>query len=634
MDLLTQAWRNLQRLLAPDAVFSCGVLLVLLLLEIIGRRQALTDVHDFIAVLLLSGIAWLAVKKHQIAPLGWVTALGGLFQRAGEYLQQHYSIDIGIDLRGVPPLPRGLPRSIITATVVAAVEVVLLLVFAHLVPLGPRWAVMQVSYLAYLGLLLLVWVSLLGTIMLAMYIPFALIHDAFVTRLGHLGRRSQRLEAATLVSYFGCLLLAALSFPPWAPLTVCLLALAINLITIAIPSNPDVQFLWRYRSGDTTVRSIPWGLWVTFYATFLTLTVLDLVLLSAGSTVLGGESAIRLDAPQAVATAGEAIATQSGRRLSAAEVMPITTSLGLTLAWLAPCALTILMLQTILGRTRDPARPCKPVVHLSGPCPPPARKALQAYFVGQGWQVHWAPAVPDATEVCVELVEQSPADTPDGPRWPLPVSLEDLRQEKTLRRLGRRNEIQLRRKLLGGLERLFKLAASRKFRRGSGLWIAPHLWFIPGLTRDTPEEEVDLERGTLFSTIIGAPYHRILPRSVRHHAYVMLRALQVDLIFVEDGVSFKRFCRVLRMLFEIYDIHGGRRRADELHFSGLPGIRVVIHEFQLDEPFRSEKYPEPEFENLARARILHVFRDRGGEEELLETPPDFSFLPAPSGAAY
>ncbi|MBL8797529.1 MAG: hypothetical protein JNM56_26755, partial [Planctomycetia bacterium] len=305
MDLLTQAWRNLQRLLAPDAVFSCGVLLVLLLLEIIGRRQALTDVHDFIAVVLLSGVAWLAVKKHQIAPLGWVTALGNLCGRVGEYLQQHLSIDIGIDLRGVPPLPRGLPRSIVIATIAVAGEVFLLLIFASTVPLGPRWAVMSVSYLAYLAVLMVLWLSLLGTIMLAMYIPFALIHDAFVTRLGHLGRRSQRLEAATLVAYFGCLLFAALSLPPWAPLTVCLLALAVNLVTIAIPSNPDVQFLWRYRSGDSSVRSIPWGLWVTFYATFLTLAVLDLVLLSAGSTILGGEVPVRLESAPIVAAASE-----------------------------------------------------------------------------------------------------------------------------------------------------------------------------------------------------------------------------------------------------------------------------------------------------------------------------------------
>jgi hypothetical protein len=124
----------------------------------------------------------------------------------------------------------------------------------------------------------------------------------------------------------------------------------------------------------------------------------------------------------------------------------------------------------------------------------------------------------------------------------------------------------------------------------------------------------------------------VLPRSVRHHIYQILRALHVDLIFVEDGVGFRRFCRVLRMLFEVYDVYGGKRRAEDVHFHGMPGTRVLIHEFQLDEPFKSEVYPEPDYENLGRARILHVFRDRGEQEEPLETPLDFTHMPVPSMA--
>jgi hypothetical protein len=57
---------------------------------------------------------------------------------------------------------------------------------------------------------------------------------------------------------------------------------------------------------------------------------------------------------------------------------------------------------------------------------------------------------------------------------------------------------------------------------------------------------------------------------------------------------------------------------------------VLIHEFQLDEPFRSEVYPEPDYENLGRARILHVFRDRGEQADRLETPLDITHVPAPS----
>jgi hypothetical protein len=87
--------------------------------------------------------------------------------------------------------------------------------------------------------------------------------------------------------------------------------------------------------------------------------------------------------------------------------------------------------------------------------------------------------------------------------------------------------------------------------------------------------------------------------------------------------------RVLRVLFEVFDMHAGRRPANEIDFRGLPGVRVLIHEFQFDEPFKSETYPEPKYDYLGRARILHVFRDRGGQEEFIEPPFDMSRSPAP-----
>jgi hypothetical protein len=185
---------------------------------------------------------------------------------------------------------------------------------------------------------------------------------------------------------------------------------------------------------------------------------------------------------------------------------------------------------------------------------------------------------------------------------------------------------------LNGLERLFKYASRQQFRCGSGFWVAPHFWFIEGLKRDTPEDELNLDGGTIFSGVIGPPYHRVLARPVRHYVYQVLRALQIDLIFVEDGVGFKRLSRVLRMLFEVFDVYDGSRRAEEIHFQGVTGVRVLIHEYQLTDPFKSEVYPEPDYENLGRARILHVFRDRGEQEEKIDSPLDNTFAPAPAGA--
>jgi hypothetical protein len=112
----------------------------------------------------------------------------------------------------------------------------------------------------------------------------------------------------------------------------------------------------------------------------------------------------------------------------------------------------------------------------------------------------------------------------------------------------------------------------------------------------------------------------------------MLRAVQIDLIFVEDGVGWRRLRRVLRALFEVYDVHAGRRPAEEVDFRGLPGTRVLIHDFQFDDPFKSETYPEPKYDFLGRARLLQVFRDRGEQEELIEPPFDMSRTPAPVSA--
>jgi hypothetical protein len=348
---------------------------------------------------------------------------------------------------------------------------------------------------------------------------------------------------------------------------------------------------------------MPWGQWVTCEFSILTLTTIDLVLLACGSSLLGLDVGIQ-------------------------ETMPITTGLGLVLGWLAPGALGALVLQALLGRLRDPARPSRPVLYLAGTAVERSRSLLERIFQRRGWQTRHAPDEPEALDVRVELLEGARPEA--DAKWPLQIDPEELRSEATLDRLARRDEIQKRRRLVAGMERLFKCAARNSYKRGSGFWVAPHFWFIPGLSRDVPEEELSLAEGTILSGIIGPPYHRVLPRPVRHHIYQILRALQVDLIFVEDGVGFRRFCRVLRMLFEVYDVYGGKRRAEEVHFHGMPGTRVLIHEFQLDEPFKSEVYPEPDYENLGRARILHIFRDRGEQEEPLETPLDFTHMPVPS----
>lgn len=190
-------------------------------------------------------------------------------------------------------------------------------------------------------------------------------------------------------------------------------------------------------------------------------------------------------------------------------------------------------------------------------------------------------------------------------------------------RLRRRLEIQHRRSLTRGLEKLFKQAARWKWKRGSGFWIGLQHWFIYGLTRDEDESE-------FAEAVIGAPYHRAFPRAARHHFREITQALEVDLIYVEDGVSFRRFVRVLRVMFEVFDVHGGRQRAEDRHFLGLPGVRVLVENFELGQEPKFDAghgYREPDYDEIGRARLLLVLKDRGDDVDHVEVPDESTGTP-------
>jgi hypothetical protein len=573
------------------------VVVILVALEVFGRQFA-TELHDSVAALFLTLLALMVGLRHRAEPLPWLTALAGLARRAWGRVAG-WSFDLGIDLRGRPPLPAGWPPALVLLAAGLLAAGGLGVMSAVIWPEGMRPALVRACYTVYLVGLLGLWAGASMAILLSVFVPTALIHDAFVNAAPDPARRDRRGQWVCVMLYFAVLAIAALVLPPWAHLAACGVVLLVNLSTLFLPANGEVQFVWR-PSGGGAVRSIPWAHWVTGEFTLLVLAAFDLAVLCAGPAVLGGGS------PSGTAT--------------------LSAWLGLVLTWLAPGVLGALVVQTVLGRWRDPARPARPGLFLGGL---PAGAELARSLSRRGWRVSAAPAAAPAEAVAVALVpeERSQADEFE-PRWPLAVSVADLERGTVLDRLTRRDELQKRRRIIAALESLFKRAKRRKYP-GNGYWVAPHFWFIPGLTRDASEDDPDRGDGTILSGIVGPPYHRILSHGSRHYLYKVLRALEVDLIFVEDGVTFPRFRRVLRKLFEVYDRHAGARRAEDVQFTGLPGTRVMLHEFRLDEPFKSDKYPEPKYEYLGRARILHVFRDRGEQEEPLETPFDFTTSPAP-----
>ena len=138
---------------------------------------------------------------------------------------------------------------------------------------------------------------------------------------------------------------------------------------------------------------------------------------------------------------------------------------------------------------------------------------------------------------------------------------------------------------------------------------------------------MDIHEGMLLSETIGPPYHHLIPAPARHYFGRIMASLDLHLIVVEDGVGYRRLKRVIQVLFEKSDIYGGRERAEEWHFRGMPGLCVIIHDFSMGDPFESQVYPEPDYKELGRGRFLHIFKDRQEEDEASFDPSDLTRQP-------
>ena len=301
---------------------------------------------------------------------------------------------------------------------------------------------------------------------------------------------------------------------------------------------------------------------------------------------------------------------------------PATTATGLlgcfTLWSLALFSLLLFgtnAVQIARARWRDPARPIATSVLLQ--CPRGARGRAGAALRALGLQplfrersrelpvrLRWAP-------------ESVPAAGPE--RWPLTVTEAELESPALRTRIARRDVVQRRRALGKRLENLLRGARRRRYERGAGFWIAPHFWLATHLTRDEDEDD---------GRIIGPPYHRVLPWP-RAHLYEVLRDLQIDLLFLEDGVSARSARRVLALVFEHHDLSAPSLRG-RAPFLASRGARLLARDRWRGDAQRAG-LPEPSTRTSA-GRILHVFRDRGDpgvrrdalDSDRLPAPPRFA----------
>jgi hypothetical protein len=170
------------------------------------------------------------------------------------------------------------------------------------------------------------------------------------------------------------------------------------------------------------------------------------------------------------------------------------------------------------------------------------------------------------------------------------------------------------------------LARAGRRDRGEGFLFAPHWWPSDRMYRDSWHDE-DLSEGSA-----GPDFHRHYGQPARRLLRRILKALAIDLIYIEDGVPSAQVLVALRLCLRHYDATGGDEGRDQLieerHLSSPPGLHLALQEIELDLTTRDlGGYKEPSYESLSRARVLLILRVRGGEEEPEDDP--FAFTSEP-----
>jgi hypothetical protein len=582
-----------------QVVFSCAVIASIALLEIVGR-WATSDLHDGLSALALFGIAFAVSAWHKRRPLDWYA---GLSKRARRIVRRitHWKYDHGLDFRGTPPIPARVPPAAwglgfgLLAWGVAAVCV------WYWLPGGWREIGTRTSYVLYLVVLTGLWAGLMAGLLAGLFVPVLLLDRTLRDAVSDSDRRT--LTFIGTLGYLFTITVAAAYLPAAGGLVLCLAAAAAAGVSCLRSSKTDISILWR-AGPDGGLYSVPLPRLIAGGIFFLVLAYVNLVITGSSGRLL--------------------------THVEATDAMPLTGSLAALVAWTAPGLIVLLGVRLWRNHRSNPYGHTPPTVHIGTELPAEQREQAAAVIRAWGWNCRGLGKPAQRGDIKVALVpaERSEA-TEFDPRWPLALSLEDLKSGAVRDRLARRDEIQLRRRFFSGLHRILKEAKAERQARGGGFWFAPHWWFIDGLGR----EEAKRGRGEAAGVLpqIGPSLSKVFGSRVRQHWYRILRATRIDMVFIEDGIAPRTVERVLRMMLEVYDMHGGRKAVDDHTFRGIPKVRVVVHEFSPEKPpgGASHGYNRPKYDELSRGRVLHIFRDKGEAEEVEDIPFDFDSLPSP-----
>lgn len=555
-----------------EAVYLTVWLAVALSMELTARGMTSTDLQDGFGVFVWFSLIAVTALDHARHPLRFVTALIRGVNRLGRRLPLG-SVAVSIDLRGDPPIEQGLPRTSEVALLVSLVGVIGLGLVRHSLPVALREAVVDFSPT--------LWFSLLGsTWAVALFCTAVMLMQPCAALLRVLSASSLRARQSSVFLFLALLVWSSVILPTWIALVSTFGCLAVVVIYGASRKNARLTLIFEETDSECEPCSLDWTQYIAVRGIVSALASGCLILLMIGSSPL---------------------------RAEAATSMLITDHLGRFFAW-ALCVgsgyLSVQVLRELASaRVDDPGEPHRPKLLLTGVAAEDRAKREQQ-LSDLGLDLVFEEEFASECDVRVAWqgkTHDSTAEFVLDENW-----LEDFGY---LRRLGREYQARCRIALRAGLERVFEAAV--KEPSGSGYWLAPHLWYFEALKRDSEEPQGEFT---------GPHFREVLPIGSRRHLRRVLNALQIDLIFFEDGISFAHFDRVLDRLFELFDAEEAAPRVEEYHLAGMPGVLVVLHEHDFGTRLRTGSFPKPDYRFLGRARILHIFRDRKGDVSQIDVP--------------
>ena len=583
-----RALRTLRRPPGLEVISVVALLSLLAALEMTGRELPAEWSVIPTALVIASAIATLGHLSRG-GVLSWPSrALARFTNRVRPQVQRVRDALIhgGADLRGTPILERSLPGVLLFLAPLPWVAAGLVLATGQL-PHELILGAANHAYLVHTSALLVLWTIGLGLTLSFALLTLGALHDLAFEPRRRKGTMQPEREYALQTTIAITVTAIGFSVPPVILAGLAGIALAAACLGLARPFGPDLDLAWS-TNRDHRIR----------VCSFLGALALRLILWSG----LGVFALVCLLGPRLLADTPDSTA------------LPLTVGLGRVLSgWAAAAALTSagLVIRELTRPRFHFARAARAELTLRLAQVPDPRTATQLEngLRGTGFAIRYGRTDRRAGDVRVPLRSALRLSfAASGGRF-------EESDVLTLRAdLARASERVHRRCLTFGLGKLFECAEAERPPRSEGLWIGPQHWFERAVTAPVTG---DTNGARCFDSDVGAPFDEHLDWRTRIYWRGLCRRLEIDHIFVENGLKRSDLVALLELLFEVDDVFGGLGRLEERHLRTLESTRAVIHDFPSGGHDREGDYPEPKYREISRARVLHLFRDRGGDVDWL-----------------